>query len=200
MSVDGAEWEEEGTAVAPGAVSEVTLVVSRRARPGREAALERWISELVGRASTSPGQRGVTVLRPRVGQPEYVIVLRFASEGALTTWQGSTALADLLERVAPLVEAPATVQVATGLDAWFTLPGRVTPGPPPRWKMAVLTWIVITPLIVLVSALCAPLIGHLPFALRTALSGFIVVPMMTWVVMPTTTRVAWRWLYPSNGA
>jgi uncharacterized protein len=54
-------------------------------------------------------------------------------------------------------------QVKTGLETWFTLPDMPVPGTaPPRWKMALLTWLTLLPQIIVLSYLVPPL--HLPSA------------------------------------
>ena len=46
----------------------------------------------------------------------------------------------------------------TGLETWFTLPGRPGAAPPPPYKMALLTWITIFPLITAIVAITGPLL------------------------------------------
>jgi len=85
----------------------------------------------------------------------------------------------------------------TGLESWFTLPSQ--PGaPPPPYKMAVLTWVTICPLITAIVIATAPLIGSLPVVPRLAITTLITVPVMTWVVMPRVTRLLRGWLYPRS--
>jgi antibiotic biosynthesis monooxygenase (ABM) superfamily enzyme len=62
--------------------------------------------------------------------------------------------------------------------------------------MAILTWVTIFPLITLVVAATAPLIGGLPLVARLAVTTLVTVSLMTWVVMPRMTRLLHRWLYP----
>ena len=89
-------------------------------------------------------------------------------------------------------------QFLTGLESWFTLPGQASAAPPPAYKMAVLTWVTIFPLITLVVVVSAPLIGGLPLAARLAVTTLVTVTLMTWVVMPRVTRLMRRWLYPGR--
>ena len=77
----------------------------------------------------------------------------------------------------------------TGLETWFTLPGQPGEAPPPRYKMALVTWITIFPLITAIVAITGPLIKELPLALRLAITTGLTVPLMTWVVMPRVTRL-----------
>ena len=50
----------------------------------------------------------------------------------------------------------------TGLESWFTLPAQPGLAPPPPYKMALLTWITIFPLITAIVALTGPLLEGLP--------------------------------------
>jgi uncharacterized protein len=88
-------------------------------------------------------------------------------------------------------------QVLTGLESWFTLPAQ--PGaPPPPYKMALVTWATIFPLITVIVVVSAPLLGPLPLLARLAVTTGVTVPLMTWVVMPRVTRLLHRWLYPGR--
>jgi antibiotic biosynthesis monooxygenase (ABM) superfamily enzyme len=87
-------------------------------------------------------------------------------------------------------------QFLTGLESWFTLPGR--PGTPRPYKMALLTWITICPLITLVVVALDPLLVQLALVPRLALTTAVTVPIMTWLVMPRVTRMLHGWLYPTR--
>jgi antibiotic biosynthesis monooxygenase (ABM) superfamily enzyme len=87
-------------------------------------------------------------------------------------------------------------QVLTGLETWFTLPGRSGTPPPPPYKMALLTWATIFPLITVVVIVLEPLLEGLALVPRLALTTAVTVPIMTWLAMPRVTRLLHRWLYP----
>jgi hypothetical protein len=89
-------------------------------------------------------------------------------------------------------------QVLVGLESWFTLPTRSGVAPPPRYKMAILTWATIFPLITVIVVVSAPLLGSLPVVVRLAATTAVTVSLMTWVVMPRVTRLLHRWLYPDR--
>ena len=93
---------------------------------------------------------------------------------------------------------PLQRQVLTGLEGWFTLPSQPGTPPPPRYKMAIVTWAAIFPLITLVVVATAPPVGSLPLVARLAVTTGIAVPLMTWWVMPQMTRLLRRWLYPDR--
>jgi uncharacterized protein len=176
----------------------VTTTVTRRVKPGHEAAYEGFLEGIIAAASRFPGHLGAEVFRPQTAAAgEYRIVYRFDSAAHLHAWLDSPEHAAWLERAEPHVIGPLQRQVLTGLESWFTLPSQ--PGlPPPPYKMALVTWAAIFPLITGVVVATAPLVGGLPLVARLAVTTAVTVPLMTWVVMPRVTRLLHRWLYPDR--
>ena len=68
--------------------------------------------------------------------------------------------------------------------------------PPPRYKMATLTWVAIFPLVNIINLLLESTLNSLPPLLRSLIITAILVPLMTYVVMPRITRLFAWWLYP----
>lgn len=179
----------------------VTVVVSRRAKRGCEDDLERWLHDVIAATSRFDGYQGSTVLRPAVGtEGEHVLVFRFASIDHLRAWQTSDERTAWLARAEPFTEA-VEVRTQEGLEPFFDLPASRfrNAAPPPRWKMAILTWLGLYPLVVGVGVLTEPLLGDLPFALRAAPQTMMTVVLMAWLMMPFVTRTAAKWLYPPRG-
>ncbi len=129
----------------------VTATVTRRVKPGHEPFYERFLEGIIAAAIQFPGHLGVEVFRPKTASSdEYRVVYRFDTREHLQAWLDSDERAAWLERAEPHVIGPMGTQVLTGLETWFTLPGHPGVPPPPRYKMAILTWITIFPLITLV--------------------------------------------------
>jgi uncharacterized protein len=179
----------------------VTTTVTRRVKPGHEAAYEALLAGISGTARRAfPGYLGVEVFRPTSGVAgEYRTVYRFDSAAHLHAWLDSAERAAWLQRAEPHVAGPMRTQVLTGLESWFTVSTQPGVPPPPAYKMAVVTWLTIFPLITLVVMATAPLVGSLPLVVRLAVTTGVTVPLMTWVVMPRVTRLVHRWLYPDPG-
>lgn len=180
----------------PGAGGPVTTTVTRRVKPGHEAAYEEFLEGIIGAASRFPGHLGVEVFRPTGPAGEYRIVYRFDSAAHLRSWLDSDEHAAWLERAEPHAASPIRRQFLTGLESWFTLPTDPGVPPPPPYKMALVTWITIFPLITVVILVLGPLIGSLALVPRLAITTAVTVPLMTWVVMPRVTRILRWWLYP----
>jgi uncharacterized protein len=177
----------------------VTTEVTRRIKPGHEAAYEEFLRGISAAAEQSPGFLGVEVFRPAsAATGDYRIVYRFDSRAHLQEWLDSPVHAEWLERAEPHAAAPTQERFLTGLESWFTLPSQPGAPPPPPYKMAVLTWGTIFPLITVIVLATTPLLGGWPVVARLALTTAITVPLMTWVVMPRVTRLLRGWLYPRH--
>src|SRR6478735_10950060 len=160
----------------------VTVLVARRVQPGKEVQFETWASELTRAASGFDGFLGAGLLRPgHVGELWHV-VYRFASADALARWEHSQTRSDLLAHGEQVMSTTHERRM-TGLETWFEVPGRTAPAPP-RWKMFVVTSVVIfvlqlTRSLVLRQGACFQ--GKQP---RVSLISSTVPSLMIWIVQP----------------
>ncbi|HYH18568.1 MAG TPA: antibiotic biosynthesis monooxygenase [Azospirillum sp.] len=174
----------------------VTVMVVRTVRAGAEAEFERAMAALTASALSYPGHLGVNVFRPATaGDRRYRIVFKFDSGGHLDAWRASAETRRLLECVQSVTEGEPEVTELTGLEAWFTLPGRLPATPPPRRRMALVTWLALWPLVSLLLGLLGPWMEPLPFLVRTGILTGLVTVLMTWVVMPRLTALLSGWLF-----
>lgn len=126
----------------------VTVLISRQVKQDCEAEFERVMDQIIAVAATFKGHLGAQLVRPGdeqgVYDSLYHIVLAFDNESNLKIWQNSPARSLGLAAAAPFIEGQALVRQVSGLALWFqpTGPKQV---PPPRWKVAVVTWIGIFP-------------------------------------------------------
>lgn len=176
----------------------VTVTVARRVAPGRERDFERWVDGLLHVAESYPGFLGGGILRPPASGQDWHVVYRFTSNDALREWEASPVRAEWLRR-ADDVMSETGVTRTSGLETWFSLPGRTAPAPP-RWKMALVTVVAVLPLALLFNLLVAPLVEAWPLVARVGLLSVLLVTVMTWVVMPRLTRLLSGWLYPDPAA
>jgi antibiotic biosynthesis monooxygenase (ABM) superfamily enzyme len=175
----------------------VTVLYSRRVRPGREADFETWAHGIVAAARQFPGHLGASVLGAP-GSREYHILFSFADRRSLRVWLESAERQRWLARLGDLLEADRGLQQLTGLETWFKLPGSNVPTmkPPPRWKMWLVSLVAVYPLVLAFQALLVPRMTRLPLPLRALLFPLVLLTLMTFVVMPMVTRLLRRWLGP----
>ena len=177
---------------------QVTAIISHLIRSGREQGYEEWLHEIATAAHQFQGHLGVNVIRPRdPTHPEYVAILRFDHYNNLKTWLESSVRQERLERLQPLIEKPEAIQTLTGLETWFTLPNKPMKAPPPRYKMAIVTWLAVFFTISILNRWLVPLLAGIPVLLRTLLVTGLTVALLTYVIMPRLTQFFRKWLYPT---
>jgi antibiotic biosynthesis monooxygenase (ABM) superfamily enzyme len=176
----------------------VTVVATRRVKPGREAEYERWLERLIHDAGQLPGYMGTNIHRPGPGGTrEYTSVFRFDSVNSLRAFEQSELRARYLKEVADYVEADAVWKKLTGLEFWFAPPPGTLVPQPSRWRMALVMIAVVYGLVLSIGQLVALVAGSLPMQLRLLVTIVIEVFLMTYVIMPRLTRWLARWIYPS---
>lgn len=177
----------------------VTVVVTRRVKPGREADYERWLRALVDEAKSLPGFLGTTVQPPpATGPREYTSVFRFDSVEHLRDFERSELRARALRQVVDLVEADAVWRRLTGLEVWFAAPPGTLVPQPSRLRMALLLIVVVYGLVASIGQGVALVLGGAPTQLRLLVTITIEVFLMTYLVMPRLTRWLARWIYPAR--
>lgn len=176
----------------------VTAMASRRVKRGREQEFEEWVAGIISEARKAPGYLGSQVLRPSDPDDEYRIVFRFDHASNLHAWESSEERRRWLDKSRPLLREEEKVHVLTGLETWFTLPSKAGEPAPPRYKMAVVTWLAVFPVVMVIFTLFGRWLNMLPTPLRTLVFTLVMVTLMTYVIMPRMTRLFSFWLYPDR--
>ena len=177
----------------------VPVLISRQVKPGCEADFERVMDQIISVSATFKGHLGAQLVRPGdeqgVYDSLYHIVLAFDNEANLKNWQDSPARSLGLAAAAPFIEGQTLVRQVSGLGLWFQAPRGPKQVSPPRWKIAVVTWLGIFPTVYLLFFVLGELLAPWPQVLRLMLLTVLVVGLMTWVVAPQLTRILKPWLY-----
>lgn len=171
----------------------VTVTVARHVAVGREREFEDWYDGIIATASRFPGFLGAGILRPHTADADWHVVYRFSDPAALERWETSEERAGWLRKAEDLVQETGVSHV-TGLETWFSLPGRTAPAPP-KWKMFLVTLLAIVPLVLLMNLTVLPVLSGWPLIGRTLVFSGTLTGLMTWVVMPRLTRLFRRFLY-----
>jgi antibiotic biosynthesis monooxygenase (ABM) superfamily enzyme len=174
----------------------VTVIVTRRAKKGRIKEFEEWMDGIIHAAMKFEGHMGINVIKPTdPADPSYVIIFRFNNYRNLLIWERSDERKKWIEKGEGVIEGKAKVEKLTGLEFWFTPSTIGRPATPPRHKMALVTGAVI---FVLLSTLIPQLqifTSNFPPILAILTGVVIMVPLMTYVIMPLVTRVLRPWLF-----
>ncbi|MFB7513191.1 antibiotic biosynthesis monooxygenase [Streptomyces sp. NPDC056144] len=182
-------------ATVPADTGEVTLLIARRVEPGHEAAFEAWAHGILGSAAAFPGHLGYGFFRSSGGDAPWFLVHRFRDAAACQAWQESP------ERAAWFADCHGHhhIEIArrtlTGMETWFAKPGSTRPAPP-RWKMAISATLAIYPITLVAGYVLTPHLTALPLPLGTAVTAAVFNLLMTYIAMPTVSRLLRNWLTP----
>src|SRR5262245_17063401 len=168
----------------------VKIVLEWRVHPGAHVRFEEWVRRLLAQAAASGGLQGSSVLSAR---EDYFVLLRFAGRGDFERWRDAAGTDELLRAASAVATRTDRGQLRTGLETWFAVRGRpASAPPPPKWKMALVTWCALLPQVLLLGAITP---ASLPFLYGVAISTAIPVALLTWVIMPRLTVLLQRWLF-----
>lgn len=179
----------------------VTVLITRSPRKSNQKQFERALSDTIDAALEFPGHLGVTVLKPKTEESnDYQIIVKFASEADYQRWCRSHEATYWFKILNRLEEKPPNLEIMTGLETWFAVNSSASRPmiPPPRYKMAIVTWIAIFGLIIVINLLLGSFLASLPMLLRSFLLTVGLVVLMTYVVMPRMIRLFGGWLYPKR--
>ena len=182
---------------APEHPTAVTVLVTRRIKPGQEDHFESLMANMMAAAKAFSGHLGSQLVKPTAEEPGlYQVVFAFDSDAHLQAWQSSPARALGLAAIDPLTEGPAQMRQVIGMAHWFMTGTQHTP--PPRWKVAITTWLGIFPTVLILFLLLGDVLAPWPLVPRVMLLTMLVVLIMTWVVAPQMTRVMKPWLHSGS--
>ncbi|WP_028623249.1 antibiotic biosynthesis monooxygenase [Pseudomonas sp. Ant30-3] len=180
----------------------VTLVIKHRVKAGFEVAYEAWLRNIVSIAGQQDGHLGVDVMRGKnAGLDLYTCVLRFCSTEAMQRWLDSPQRQALVNEATPMLADGDQTEVNPVNEFWFA-PAEAGSPPPPRWKQAVVTLLVILPHTLLVPLLWGPLLQLHAFLSNYVVATFLItltiVVSVVYLFMPLATRLFAPWLSPST--
>ena len=177
----------------------IHCAITRVVREGKEAEFEDALKRFVARSLDHRGTTGAHLLLPTdASRPrEYGILRSFSSESHMRDFYDSDLFAEWKAEVEPLVEGEPVHRQLHGLEAFFR--GNDTKSPPPRWKMAIVTWLGVFPVVLLWSRVLPKLLPQVNAIVMTAMVTGAAVFTLTWLVMPALTRGFARWLATNPG-
>ncbi len=171
----------------------VTVLFARTAKPGQEQAYEAWNRELIRISEAQPGHVDTSVVAE--DNRRFITLQRFDSHQHLQNWLNSPERLSRLTKLDELTEDAPEPTELTGMETWFRLPGHTGSGHIPRWKMVIVTFGVIYCFILALNVFVVPHISHLPLLVRVAVFPAVMVPLLTYIVMPRVTKLFRGWLY-----
>jgi antibiotic biosynthesis monooxygenase (ABM) superfamily enzyme len=175
----------------------VTVIVTRKAKKGKIKEFEKWMDDIIHEAMKFEGHMGVNIIRPSdaSSNPEYVIIFRFNTYENLKKWQNSEIRREWIKKSKDVTEGDPKTEIQTGLEFWFTpASAREQGSVPPRYKMAMVTTGIVFVLLSTLIPQVRQITATLPILLSTLLGVIIMVGLMTYIIMPSITRLLRPWL------
>jgi len=171
----------------------IHVAITRRIKPGCEQEFQSALKEFFARSLSESGVHGAAMLVPPPGSSssEYGIIRSFANSAERDAFYSSPLYHEWKKRVASLSDGEPKARELHGLEAFFRHDDL---SPPPRWKMAIATYLGVVPVIMTLALTLGPLIRSWNFVLNNLVFNACVVALLTWVVMPLITRALQAWL------
>jgi antibiotic biosynthesis monooxygenase (ABM) superfamily enzyme len=172
----------------------IHIAITRQVRPGCEAEFQQALREFFQTSHAHPAVLGATMLTPPPGSGsrEFGILRTFTNERERDEFYASPMFQAWEERAKPLTDGGWSYHQLHGLEAWFRSPG----GPPPRWKMAIVTLLGVYPVSLLIGFCVSPQLRKLPLVLNLFIVSALIVTCLTWLIMPRLARWFKPWLNP----
>lgn len=143
------------------------------------------------------GASGMQVIKSTTSSNQYALIVRFSSQEKLMLAITSPEFKKKEEALETYTTSSIDIQKFSGIEGWFTPKGNYYISAPPKWKMASLLLVGVYSAILPVSTLLNmnESFQHIPTFIKVALNTLIVVPCMTWGIMPMLTKIFDKWLH-----
>lgn len=168
----------------------VHVAITRKVLPGKEKEFKEALHRFMGESFKHDGVHGASIISGPDGDDDREIgILRtFKNKAERDAFYRSEHFKKWEEYASTVTEEPIYREL-NGLEAWFR-----SPGAPPRWKMALVTLCGVFPTSIFLNLAVGPLIRGLPLLIRLLIIAAAMVGILTWVVMPSLTRILRKWL------
>jgi uncharacterized protein len=173
---------------------EVTEVICRNLAAGHEKDYDDWLERFMISERQFPGYLGTTIIAPggNTSTVRYVIN-RFSDQASLDVWENSKVARSLIDEV----NKYSTLQRVTGMETWFNLPNLNTINAPPKWKMAIVSFIAAYSISSVAHYVLSIYLGQRPLLIELLMTITLVIGL-TYFAMPLLSRLLRRWLYPKS--
>lgn len=174
----------------------ITIAISHYVKQGKEQNFEEALKQVIAQAKTFEGYEGIQIIQPNNKvENEYLLLVRFDNEANYKHWENSEVRKKWSQELKDYIHKESQIRHQEGLEFWFSLPKTPAPVPPTKWKMAVLTWLVIYPLILVLSSLAGMYLTFLHPFLRMLVVSMLLVSAMTYFLMPNITKIFAKWIF-----
>lgn len=173
----------------------VSVVVDRTVQSGKILEFESYLKGIIAAAHKFSGYLSADVINPD-NSNRYIVVFRFASQAELDAWSVSTQRAYWIRKIEHVLEKPTELLAITGMETWFYLSKKDHFIPPPKYKMAIITYFAIAPIIMLFHVAFGDFFSqYVPQPFTIFITAPFIVLLMTYAVMPIMIKVFKNFLF-----
>ncbi|MEM7551024.1 MAG: antibiotic biosynthesis monooxygenase [Bacteroidota bacterium] len=176
--------------------NQFTVVVSHFVKQGKEKVFENALKQVIQKAKDYKGYEGIQIINvSKNTDSEYILLIRFDKEANYKIWEQSTPRNTWFKELEEYITKESEIRHQEGLEFWFSLPQMTASVPPRKWKMALLTWMVIYPSVLTLSTVAGIYLDFMPLFIRMLIVSMILVSLMTYIIMPKITTVFASWIF-----
>ncbi len=170
----------------------IHVAITRRVVAGKEKEFQDALRKFLGESFIHGGVHGAGMMTSLPGAHERDIgILRtFMDETERDAFYQSQLYKDWEEYASTVTEGETVHRQLHGLEAWFRAPGA-----PPRWKMAVATFLGVYPTSLFLALTIGQFIQPLPLFVKSFIIAAAMVVILTWLVMPNVIKLLKGWLH-----
>ena len=174
----------------------LTTVVRHSIKAGAEKDFENWVNAIGQKVSTFKGFKGRYVVPPKIGAAtnEYIVVFQFENLSDLMAWMNSDERKSALKMLKLFSEKEMQLEHQEGIDYWFTT-SDFEAKRPPKWKMAILTWVVVFPMVLVLLEIFGKLFPSFSPTIKVFFVSISLVGLLTWFFMPYLSKLFKKWLF-----
>ncbi|MCL9806976.1 hypothetical protein NAT51_15675 [Flavobacterium amniphilum] len=177
-------------------ITPITTIVRHSIKLGAEKDFENWFDKIEKKINLFKGFKGVFIIPPKVNNlsNEYIIAFQFENMENLIEWIDSEERILELKKLNKISQKEMQLDFHNSIGFWFT-GVKVEDKKPPKWKMALLTWIAVFPMVIILLEIFSKLFPSFPLALKVFFVTITLVTLLTWVLMPNLTKLFKKWLF-----
>ncbi|MES0810937.1 antibiotic biosynthesis monooxygenase [Roseibium sp. SCPC15] len=177
----------------------ITIAVTDHVPLAQKNRYEALVGELHRLFAAQEGFQSVdTVRHQRPDGVEYTVLLRWANQDTADNWRENAEISRKLSQIEEITGGATQYVEAAGLGLWFDHPDNAAPLLPPFWKRVTLSVLAVYPMLMLLLALSAPLIGNLPQPVQVLTVVIVLSALLTWPIMPWLSKLLQPWLAPKS--
>lgn len=173
-----------------------SVLFSHFVKPEQKPAFETVLQEFIDHAKSVKGLESVNAIQPNEStQNVYWVMVCFLDEESYRLWQNSSFFKNWSYKTQKLTEKESEINYVECGEFWVKEPKTSSTETPVKWRMTLLTWLIVYPLILLLSTLFNRYLSFLSPPARLLLISLFLVIVMSNFLVPLLLKWAARFVF-----